>query len=149
MEVKVDDEVRRAGPQAALPVPGSVALFIKLSRPAYLSLARKTGTSTPELLSASTAAVPYPASSSPTRFPIAGQWLRLDHLNDGDRLCLSALAQPTNRPDDLCGAASILLLWSRDKGETHPQSPPPAPEPKAPSAPPPPPPPPRTEGSRG
>ena len=149
IEVKASEEVRRAGPQTALPVPGTVALFVQIKRPAYLSLARKSGTSAPALLSTSDAPVLYPASSEPVRFPPAGQWLHIGDLNDGDLLCLSAHDQPTSPPGDLCGSASILLHWSRDKGETHPQPQPPAPETKAPSSSPPPPPPTRTEGSRG
>lgn len=140
IEVKANDEVRRAGPQAALPVPGTVALLVQVSQPAYLFLARKSGTSAPSLLSATYDIVSSAASGAPPRFPSAGQWLRIDDLSDGDSLCLSAHSQRPPHAEDLCGAASILLRWSRDKGETHPQPPPPAPETKAPSAPPPPPP---------
>lgn len=150
IEVEANEEVRRAGPRAALPVPGAFALFVQVSRPSYLSLARKSGTSLVALLSVPGTTVLYPASSAPVRFPPAGQWLRLDDLSDGDRLCLSANGEQQGHPADWCGATGILLLWSRDKGETHPQPPPPATETKAPASPspPPPPPPPRTEGSR-
>jgi len=148
IEVKKDQEIRRAGPQAALPVPGTIALFIRLSQPGYLSLFRQSGTAPPALLSTSDSVVPASVMGAPVRFPFAGQWLHVDVLHDGDRLCLSTHTQQAIRPDDVCGAGSILLRWSRDKGETHPQPAPPAPESKAPPEPPPPPPPPRTEGSR-
>lgn len=148
IEVKVDQEIRRAGPHAALPVPGTVALFVQVNQAGYLSLARQSGTAPPALLARSDSPVSASPTGSPLRFPSGGQWLHMDELADGDRLCLSAHSEPAARPDDPCGAGSILLRWSRDKGETHPQPAPPAPETKAPPEPPPPPPPPRTDGAR-